>query len=211
MSALSYCRSVIAAGNRHSCSDRPTALAGDTRYLTWVHVAARCVSPSGAPGAGGGPSAGSAATWRHAATASRRGIGHSRPRLPGDGNLPAARRAAPPRALWGRDGVRRCPERFAIRSPQAGGGGRRKIMSARVPARHRVSLPVKASRQGRNVPLRRPENDYTKGRPGCPDAAGRGPGRSAPRSSPGSLRSPGRRRGHQGSPPGPRDRTSPAG
>ena len=34
------------------------------------------------------------------------------------------------------------------------------------------------------MPLRIPENDYTRGRPGCQDAADRSPGRSAPPQQP---------------------------
>ena len=59
-------RSVILAGNQHSCSDTPVAaLTGHTRYLLWTHVAAGRVSSGSAPGAGSGPSAESAGTWRN--------------------------------------------------------------------------------------------------------------------------------------------------
>jgi len=210
--------SVISAGNQHSCSDTlAAALIGRIRYLPRTHVAAGCMFFGGAPGAGSGPSAESAGTWRPAC---QRDPKQARdrplpsPGYPGDGNLPATRRAAPPRGHCGarrpHTGVCYCPERSAIRGSRTSAGGRRKIMSVRFPARHRVS-PPEASGQERTVPLRIPENDYTKGRLGCQDAADRSPGRSALRSSPGSRRSPGRLPGHQGSPPSLHDRTSRAG
>jgi hypothetical protein len=141
--------------------------------------------------------------------------GHSRAGCPGWANPRHPGRRAATAGAGARDG--RGPASAtarnvsAIRRPRTSTSGRRKITSARFPTRHRVSPPAEGSRARAKRALRIPENDYTRGRPGCQDAADPSPGLSAPRSSPGSRRSPGRPRGHRGSPPGPRDRTSRAG
>jgi hypothetical protein len=76
--------SVIAAGNRHSCSDRAVAaLVGHTRYLTRTHVAAGLVSPATLPVPRVGPAPNPLPHGVTPPTTSRHEIGHSHPRVPG--------------------------------------------------------------------------------------------------------------------------------